>query len=40
MTPREVDALRLDELHAFEDVMRRDLEAQAEANRRAARRRR
>jgi hypothetical protein len=39
MTPREVDAMRLDELHAFERVMREELEARAEANRKAARRR-
>jgi hypothetical protein len=38
MTPREVDALRLDELAAFERVMRDELRARAEAARRARRR--
>jgi hypothetical protein len=37
MTPREVDGLRLDELAAFERVMREELEARAEANRKARR---
>ena len=40
MTPRDVDRLRLDELEAFQYVMRQELEARAEANRRANRRRR
>jgi hypothetical protein len=40
MTPREVDAMRLDELHAFEAFMRRELEAIATAQRRARSRRR
>jgi hypothetical protein len=39
MTPREVDAMRLDELYAFEQAMREELRARAEANRRASRRR-
>ena len=37
MTPREVDGMRIDELAAFERVMREELEAVAEANRRARR---
>jgi hypothetical protein len=40
MTPREVGELRLDQLHAFERAMREELEARAEALRRANRRRR
>jgi hypothetical protein len=40
MTPAEVRTLRLDELYAFERSMREDLEARAQAIRRASRRRR
>lgn len=40
MTPREVDELRLDELEAFDRTMRAELEARAEAIRKANRRRR
>lgn len=40
MTPAEVRALRLDELHAFDRAMREELEARAEAIRKANRRRR
>lgn len=39
MTPAEVRGMRLDELHAFEKLMRDELEARSQAMRRARRRR-